>query len=112
MTATLLFLLKSHESVSPPSAKHPFNDPSTGLISTRCPGAPLQGSTQVTTVIARGSHHLLNYTAPDVKSPRYFFCAIHATQERRPFEAQLLAILKTNFSFIPLKALCARWKLP
>ena len=125
MSLTPTFLFKSHVSVAPPPAKHPFNDPSsglntgplitglgTGLISTRCPGSPLQGSTQVSTVIARGSDHLLNYSASNVKSPHCFLCAIDATKDRCPFEAQLLAFLKTNFFLFPLKALCAGWKLP
>ena len=90
-TPTFLFLLKSHVSVSPSSAKHPFNDPSTGLIRTRCPGSPLQ----VTTVIARSCDHLLNYTAFTVKSLRCFLCAIYTTKNRCPFEVQLL---KLNFS--------------
>ena len=99
---------KSHVSVAPPPAKHPFNNPSTGLMSTRCPGSPLQ----VSTLIARGSDHLLDDSAPNVKSLRCFRCAICATNDRCPVEAQLLAILKTNFFLFPLKAVCAGWKLP
>ena len=111
LTPTFL-LFKSHVSVAPPPAKHPFDDPPTGLISTRCPGSPLQGSTQVSTVIARGSDHLLNDSAPNVKSLLCFLCAIYATKDRCPVEAQLLAFLKTNFFLFPLKAFCAGWKLP
>ena len=111
MCLTPTFLFKSHVSVSPPPAKHPFNNPSTGLISTRSPSSPLQGGTQVTTVIARGSDHLLNCTAPDEKSLCSFFCAIYAAEDGCPFKAQLLALLETNFFFGPLKTLSARWKL-
>ena len=112
MCLTPTFLFKSHVSVAPPPAKHPFNNPSTGLISTRCPGSPLQGSTQVSTVIARGSDHLLNDSASNVKSPRCFLFAICATKDGCPVEAQLLAFLKTNFFLFPLKTVCAGWKLP
>ena len=119
LTPTLLFI--PHVNVASLPAKNSLNDPSTGLltgpfftclISTRCPGSPLQGSTQVSTVIARGSDHLLNYSAPNVKFPRCFLCAIYATKDRCPVEAQLLAFLKTNFFLFPLKAVCAGWKLP
>ena len=132
MCSTSTFLLISHVSVASPPAKHPFNDPSTGLftgplnhstglntgplitglISTRCPGSPLQGSTQVSTVIARGSDHLLNYSPSNVKSLRCFLFAIYTTKDRCPVEAQLLAFLKTNFFLFPLKTVCAGWKLP
>ena len=111
LTPTFLLLLKSHVSVAPPPAKHPFNDPSTALISTMCPGSPLQGSTQVTTVIARSNGHLLNDSISNDNSPRCFLCSICATKNGFPFEAQLMAHLKTNFFFIPLKTVCAGWKL-
>ena len=116
MCSTPTFLLISHVRVASPPAKHPLNNPSTdlitGLISTRKPGSPLQGSTQVSTVIARGSDHLLNDSASNVKSLRCFFCPICTTKDRCPVEAQLLAFLKTNFFLFPFKAVCAGWKLP
>ena len=109
MCLTPTFLLISHVSVASRPEKHSINDPSTG---TRCPGSPLQGSTQVSTVIARGSDHLLNYSPSNVKSLRCFLFAICTTKDRCPVEAELLAFLKTNFFLFPLKAVCAGWKLP